>query len=248
MNISFLTDIFFPSICLVCGVETADEPCCALCRGRIEINNDAPADKSPFHAAARYDNPVVRRLIWQLKFNYMRSAALPLARIIAEYAARCAAGTPDAAAVSRVTPASESTPPSLAAPSPRAALPSFATLRARGAVFVPVPLSRRRERQRGFNQSALIADQLCALTGIPVAKNILTRVRHAKPHSETTSAAERENNIRGAFKVRGTPPKTIILIDDVVTTGSTFREAELTLRATESESVRAIIAIAVARS
>lgn len=211
MNFSFFADIFFPSVCLACGKKTPNIPCCEACRGSIVLNAEST---DSCHAAARYDDPVVQHLVRQLKFNYMRSAALPLAEIIAGYAAQCR----------------------------RLSLP---TLRTRNAVLVPIPLSRRRERQRGFNQSALIANHLGAITRIPVAKDILARERHAKPQSEMASAADRKENIRGVFAVRSSPPKTIILIDDVVTTGATFHEAKETLR---TKGARCVVAIAAARS
>jgi len=212
MNFAFFADIFFPNKCLACGATGASAggaPCCAACRRTVAI---AAACPSEFHAAADYGDPVVRTLIHQLKFNFMRSAAAPLGEMIADHAVRC-----------------KDIPPHFL----------------RDAVIVPIPLSRKRLRERGFNQSALIAERVGACAGVRVLNDVLMRVRHTKPHSETASAAERRRNILGCFSVCRPPPAKIILVDDVVTTGSTFEEAIRTLRA---EGAHAIVAIAAARS
>jgi ComF family protein len=115
-------------------------------------------------------------------------------------------------------------------------------------VVVPIPLSRRRERLRGYNQAELIARHFAARTGLPVETGMLIRAKHAKPQSETTSEAERKENIRGAFAVRDPSlvrDKKILLVDDVSTSGSTFLEASRMLKIAGSGK---IIALAVAKT
>jgi len=91
---------------------------------------------------------------------------------------------------------------------------------------VPVPLHRVRRRERGFNQSELLANQL--LPAFPNARldRSLYRVRPTRVQSLTTSQAERRANVVGAFAVEGDElaGKTVLLIDDVVTTGVTTGE------------------------
>ena len=85
--------------------------------------------------------------------------------------------------------------------------------------LVPVPLHKRRERERGFNQAALIAKAISAETGIPVITPI-ARVRYTQTQTELDAKA-REMNVKDAFKsapVSG----NLLLIDDVFTTGSTM--------------------------
>ena len=90
-------------------------------------------------------------------------------------------------------------------------------------VLVPVPLHRRRERERGFNQSELLARRVGAARGIPVASRAVIRRAATTPQTELT-AAERLANVRSAFavdrpgEVRG---RHVLLIDDLVTTGAT---------------------------
>ena len=89
--------------------------------------------------------------------------------------------------------------------------------------YCPVPLHPRRERSRGFNQSELIANQLSQLTGVPVENTALRRTRNTPPQVSMDSADDRQSNITDAFEcptdVQG---RRYMLIDDVITTGSTM--------------------------
>jgi|Deesub1362A_J573_1020465.scaffolds.fasta_scaffold00663_4 ComF family protein len=99
-------------------------------------------------------------------------------------------------------------------------------------VIIPVPLHGRRLRQRGFNQSALIARYVSKGLGRPLLVNSLVRTRDTLPQAGL-SANERRRNIRGAFSVneRGLIyKKRIMLIDDVMTTGATVMECSRTLK------------------
>lgn len=104
----------------------------------------------------------------------------------------------------------------------------------RGDLIVPLPLGRRRARERGFNQSALIASALAGLTGARTA-NVLER--EDRPPQVGLTGAERRRNMEGAFQVRRMPPDAgrIWLLDDVVTTGSSMDNAA---RALEEASVK----------
>ncbi|WP_303637134.1 ComF family protein [Stenotrophomonas tuberculopleuritidis] len=98
--------------------------------------------------------------------------------------------------------------------------------------LVPVPLHRRRVRQRGYNQAA----ELCRLLAGPVWHGLYRR-RHTAPQSER-SAEQRRDNLFDAFGVRGTPPARLTLVDDVMTTGSTVLEIADTLRMVGTDEVR----------
>ncbi len=91
-------------------------------------------------------------------------------------------------------------------------------------VIVPMPLTRSRRRWRGYNQCYEIAKGVAAYTGLPIVANAVQRV-HFK-HSQTmASGAERRENVRDAFRLKrpaAIEGKHILLIDDVVTTGSTI--------------------------
>jgi ComF family protein len=116
--------------------------------------------------------------------------------------------------------------------------------RALGAeAVVPVPLHFWRRMSRGYNQSLALARILSLRLGIPCQAGWLRRVRHT-PRQTAQTAAGRKENVRGAFAVRpGTPlrGRSVLLVDDVMTTGATAGEAARVLRA----SGAARIAVAV---
>ncbi len=96
-------------------------------------------------------------------------------------------------------------------------------LLATGEVLVPVPLHPRRLRQRGFNQSALIAEALARRSGRPCCPEALARRLDTAPQAGL-KAAERRRNVRDAFVVRrraAVAGRVVVLVDDVVTTGAT---------------------------
>ncbi|MCX6559522.1 MAG: ComF family protein [Candidatus Aminicenantes bacterium] len=109
-------------------------------------------------------------------------------------------------------------------------------------VFVPVPLHKKRRRQRGFNQAEALAGELSRLTGRPVETRALRRMADIPPQTRL-GKAERRANVRGAFKVvrpdriRG---RVIVLVDDVFTTGSTLGECARELRRAGAADVRAV--------
>lgn len=96
-------------------------------------------------------------------------------------------------------------------------------LRMQADFFVPVPVHPKRKRVRGFNQAELIAKRLGERLEIPVRTDVLKRIKNTLPQKELGSAA-RLNNLLKAFTVKNTDKlagKTVILVDDIYTTGST---------------------------
>jgi ComF family protein len=92
-------------------------------------------------------------------------------------------------------------------------------------LLLPLPLHPSRLRTRGFNQSLEIARVTGKALGIPMSPGILTRIRATPPQAELP-LKERGRNVRGAFEcARDLGGKRILLVDDVMTTGSTLREA-----------------------
>jgi ComF family protein len=111
----------------------------------------------------------------------------------------------------------------------------------RGTTVIPVPLHRSRERVRGFNQAELIAARL----GRPVANRLLRR-RKDTPSQTGLSRSERKRNLTGAFEVSGKLSGTVIVVDDVYTTGSTMNEIARTLKRAGAERVEVLTAARVA--
>ena len=96
--------------------------------------------------------------------------------------------------------------------------------------LLPVPLSNRRLRQRGFNQSMELARPLAHSLQIPVATKLLRRVRDTTPQV-TLTYRQRRSNIRAAFALScDSAPGHIAIIDDIITTGSTCDEIARVLK------------------
>jgi ComF family protein len=108
--------------------------------------------------------------------------------------------------------------------------------------LVPVPLHARRLRQRGFNQAEIVARMLSRLTGLDLQAKRLIKVRDAQPQT-TLSGEDRRANLKGAYAVRGgrlIRGKTVILVDDVFTTGATMQECSRVLKEAGAREVRAV--------
>jgi ComF family protein len=116
-------------------------------------------------------------------------------------------------------------------------------------LLAPVPLHWTRLVRRRFNQAALLARALSKRTGVPFAADLLARVRMTRTQGDLTRA-QRRINVRGAFKVRdktGLRGKTVVLIDDVMTTGATFEACARALRRAGAKEVRALALARVVR-
>ncbi len=116
-------------------------------------------------------------------------------------------------------------------------------LRALGATaVVPVPLHWRRRWARGYNQSEALARALAGRLGIPCRPRCLRRVRHT-PVQTRQAPSERPRNVRDAFRARpgACSGQVVLLVDDVLTTGSTASEAARALRA--AGAVRVDVAV-----
>lgn len=255
MFTDFIANVLFPPICLACRARIGHGAVCESCLSHIELNNallcgechawitpawatsSVGASKTdgftstchpnfPFvlGGAGHYENPILQALIHHLKFRSISTAAEPLGDLLVQYVQLIGLDRPADLA---------------------------------GFTVMPIPLSRRRRRSRGYNQAELIARRFAAEMSLPLDTTTLVRARHAKPQSDITNVAERRENIRGVFAVSDDArshganshdtvcSKNIILIDDVSTTGSTFYEAALVLKAAGADR---ILALAVAKT
>ena len=91
-------------------------------------------------------------------------------------------------------------------------------------VLVPVPLHRKRLRERGYNQSNLLAQELGKLLTIPVVDDCLARQKYVLPQAQTKSVEERRNNVKRAFACLSSRLQNtrVLLVDDVSTSGATL--------------------------
>lgn len=117
----------------------------------------------------------------------------------------------------------------------------------RADAFVPVPLHKSRRRKRGYNQAEVLAKELSSLTGIPVCGDLIGRVKKTAPMKEL-SAVQRQNNLKKAFKILRNDVKlnTIIIIDDIYTTGSTIDAMSRELKSAGVDRIY-FVALAIGR-
>lgn len=221
-----ILDLFYPSSCTVCGIGLSHGA--TLCDG---CRDDLPRVAEPFCQACGemfqgqiegpFSCPNCSRL--KFSFEFARPAMLRDERTLD--------------LVHRLKYGREI---HLAGELGRLAGEAFADVRlapalAGGWPLVPVPLHRKRLRHRHFNQAAEITRSLAAHTGLPVLK-ALDRVRQTETQT-LLSRKQRMENLRGAFSITrrgkrwiGQSPLGAVLVDDVLTTGSTVHECAGTLR------------------
>ena len=110
-------------------------------------------------------------------------------------------------------------------------------------VLVPVPLHQKRLRERGYNQSGILARELGKLTNLPVVDDCLIRQRHTTAQARTPNVDERQSNVAGAFACRDhrMHEKQVLLIDDVSTSGATLNACASALKASGATSVWGLV-------
>lgn len=227
-------DLVFPLHCFGCEQEgtLACERClallpepeyqeCPLCRKPYQKNGATCSDCRKQTAldgvlvARPYRNRIIQKLVFALKYRFVDVAADPLAQLVAESILHHPLSLPD--------------------------------------LVIPVPLHSRRIRYRGFNQAEVlgrkIIERLLPGTPIPIRADLLHRTRFTKPQMSTDSKIERTENLQDAFEapLETAGPlvgKSIWLIDDVATTGSTL---DACARALKHAGARTVWGIVVAR-
>ena len=113
-------------------------------------------------------------------------------------------------------------------------------------LLIPVPLSKERKRERGFNQSEWIANVLGKEVSVPVSTTALLKIRHTETQVHL-NGDDRRKNLKGVFLAEPVfvREKSVLLIDDVMTTGTTFNECAAALLEAGAREVRCL-AIATA--
>jgi competence protein ComFC len=114
-------------------------------------------------------------------------------------------------------------------------------------LMVPVPLHRSREKERGYNQSGLLADLVSSKTGIRVQKRLLIRTRRTETMNRL-KRGERFCNLEHAFSVQRNgliEGKKVLVIDDIITTGATLHECARTLK---EAGARQVFGVTIART
>lgn len=114
-------------------------------------------------------------------------------------------------------------------------------------IIIIVPISNQRKRERGYNQSYLIAKEISRIIKVPIAQKVLYKTKNTVPQSSLNKKL-RQVNIKGVYKVkknRKLDNKKILIIDDIYTTGNTVNEcANMLLRKGIKKSNIGVLTIA----
>ena len=220
MNFAFILDVFFPPTCVYCAKQIRSGSLCDPCRENIVLKNVPPAKIAA--GLADYWLGAATSYDNEIVRSLIHGLKFQFIKSAAEPLGQLLYEYASGHVLGANTDSAN-------------------------AIIVPVPLSKRRERVRGFNQSELIASVFADKARFPNVVRALTRIRHRKPQSCIKNIASREKNIKGCFAAHAEfcAGKNIILIDDVTTSGATFLEAARALR---GAGARKITALAVARA
>ena len=221
----------FPCICVLCGQRSArDVDLCRQCEEALDVNAGAcprcaASFAAPRDAAASEDAAGV--------CGTCLASPPPWRRTVAPFAY--------SAPLSRIVTGLKSGNGLLEARVLGALLLPFVRQRyadeALPEALLPVPMTRRRRWQRGYNQAELLGRELGRALDRPQLRNRLVRVKHAPPQRSLPRSA-RLRNLRGAFKVKGPlGARRVALVDDVTTTGATVRAAASALLAAGASEV-----------
>jgi len=216
-----LIDLIYPPICQLCHtrIENPDQIICESCW------NDLPLLQTGlihFHHQALADSPKLDALaVWQFTGQIPQIVHLLKSQGFSKLAERL--GREMAQSVLREA--------------------KFA----QADCLIPVPLHAVRERERTYNQSRLLCEEISKITRQPVLNRVLVRVRNTQTQTKLNASA-RLRNMENAFKV--TEPtqvtgKSIILVDDVLTTGATLTHCARQLSAAGAREVQILTAVRV---
>ncbi|MCR4322831.1 MAG: phosphoribosyltransferase family protein [Candidatus Azambacteria bacterium] len=208
--VQFVLDVLFPSFCVGCNTEGS--VLCTTCRSAIVIQRvpTRPSGKS-----------LLSVLYAATEYREQKTVSLLIAALkyhgVKHAAVHCADILTTHLLHTGFTPRNDH-------------------------LVVAVPLHKKRLRERGFNQAELIAKNIAAQYKIPYAPRALTRREHTPPQTEVHERAKRLENVKGAFvcyNVKTVRGKSIILIDDVTTTGATFEACAHALKAAGAKKITA---------
>lgn len=233
--LKFVSDLFFPKKCL--GCNKAGAYICDSCLGKIEMsqNNTCPFCDRPIPNtlicqkcreryfldrliwATPYSNPLIKELIKIFKYHYVKELAHPLSQLLIK---KCGIlGIPHNAVI-----------------------------------VVSIPLHKQRIRERGFNQAELLAKKVAEYFSIPIDNSVLARKKYTPSQAKAKNHKKRKEALENAFEIHPKftkkcvaenknllKNKTIILIDDVTTSGATLSEAAKVLRRAGAKEVWGLV-------
>jgi len=190
-----LLDILFPTLCLGCKIKS--EILCNDCIQKIQITERETSKN--ILAVFDYRDPLIKKAIWELKYHHKRYLGEKLGQLLYEFL--------------------------------REDISDIKTYVSGRSIFViPVPISNKKTKIRGYNQALAVARGFCsqAENGVFELKDrVVIKKIETIPQAKITNRRRRLENIRGIFEIKNEDTvkgRTIIVIDDVTTTGGTISE------------------------
>lgn len=210
---NFLLEILFPVKCLQCGKK--NEILCDNCVSKIQIT-DRETNKNIL-AVFDYRDPIIKKAIWELKYHHKRFVGEMLGQLLYEFL------------IEEISDLKMNTP-------------------GKPIIIIPVPISNKRARLRWYNQSFFIAKGFCKKGDeiFELKDKIIFKKTNTSPQAKISNRKERLENIKGVFGVKNEKivrGRTIIIIDDVTTTGGTINEI---MKVLEESGAKRVIGFAVA--
>ncbi|PIR92784.1 hypothetical protein COT99_04360 [Candidatus Falkowbacteria bacterium CG10_big_fil_rev_8_21_14_0_10_43_10] len=223
--INFFTDIIFPIECLGCGKE--GKWICERCASAIPINRnsyclgcktktdfgefcdqcESQYNLSGVFIASDYDNELIKKTIKALKYRFVYGISRELSRLLILFMDRQRAKIKGNESLPRV-------------------ITGFSN-----AVAMPVPLHKKRQKWRGFNQAEKLAAEFAKHFRLELNTEDLRRVVSTKSQAKLSEAERKKNLIDSlAWRGAGLAGRNIIIVDDVTTTGSTLEECAKVLK------------------
>ncbi len=226
-------DLLFPSACAGCGRELDDsvEPqFCAECLGRLSLIGGVTCQKCGAPVPGQVAQP--RCFVCRgAKLQFDETVALGRYEgLLRDWLLRMKNGNGDGLALALAELIWQKHGERLAAIEPD--------------VVVPVPMHWRRRLERGTNSPAVVAERLSGHLGVPLAADLLRRTRHTRPQF-SLPPSERPANVRNAFAVRPgyhLQQAHVLVVDDILTTGSTCSAAAQALKKAGATRVAVVVA------
>ena len=221
----FFLDLIFPIKCISCQ-NFCDEYICQKCHSQIKIemsdnyscifcDSRTPytqiclscLKKKSCHldlclSPFKYSDPLTRKMIESYKYKFVKDISKSIAELLIEYLKELE-------------------------------LKGLVEISPKNKILIPIPLHPKRLRWRGFNQAELMSELISQNLGIKTNNSIIKRVRNSNPQAKIQDKGERSQNIKNIFEISSPDilkDATVLLIDDVITSGATINECAKALK------------------
>jgi len=210
---NFLGNIISPSYCI--GCQKRNEIFCNNCQAKIKLS-EKPTEKEIF-ALFDYKEDVIKKAIWNLKYHKQWVIGKKFGQLLYENF------------IEEIFELKE-------------------FIQGEKILVIPVPISKKRKNDRGYNQSEKIAKSFCECNPkiLKLQNNIILKIKNTIPQAKITNREKRLKNMIGVFDIKNKEiikNRTIIIIDDVTTTGATIKEI---IKILKRNGAKKIIGITIA--